>query len=101
MRHAVLLRVLAAPGHLWHHESMTCSEAERAPELEPFEKLHKDGSLWARGFTLEGEIHGDWEWFRIDGTLMRSGSPDRGRQVGIWTTYDKAGIPYKDTDCGE
>ena len=64
---------------------------------EPYEKLHKDGSLWACGFMLDGETHGYWEWFRLDGTMMRSGTFDRGQQVGLWTTYDKFGAPYKET----
>lgn len=92
---------LAGPaGCLGHHESMTGHDADSTPELEPFEELHKDGSPWARGFTLGGEIHGDWQWPGIDGTIMRSGRMDRGRQVGIWTTYGKSGIPYKDTGYG-
>lgn len=86
---------------LWDHGGMATRDAETSPQLKPFEKVHKDGSLWARGFTLDGEIHGDWEWFRIDGTMMRSGRLDLGRQVGIWTTYDKSGVPYKETDFGE
>ena len=65
--------------------------------LEPYTKLHRDGSVWATGQTLAGDQHGYWEWFRIDGTMMRSGTFDRGAQVGEWTTYDKKGIPYKTT----
>ncbi len=34
---------------------------------------HKDGSVWAKGQTLSGVMTGYWEWFRKDGTLMRSG----------------------------
>ena len=30
----------------------------------------------------DGEMDGYWEWFRLDRTIMRSGSFDRGRQVG-------------------
>ena len=63
----------------------------------PYERLHSDGSLWARGQLLDGEQHGFFEWFRLDGTLMRSGGFDRGRQVGVWTTYDKQGAPHKET----
>lgn len=62
---------------------------------------HRDGSLRARGPTLDGEPHGDWAWFRRDGTRLRSGTFDRGRQVGEWTTYDRAGEPYKVTRPGE
>ena len=63
----------------------------------PFEKLHKDGSLWARGQTLDDLPTGYWEWFRKDGTRLRSGHFDKGEQVGEWTTYDSAGRVYKVT----
>lgn len=66
-------------------------------EPEPVELHHRDGSLHARGAVLDGEQHGDWEWFRLDGTRMRSGSFDRGTQVGCWTTYDRAGRSVKTT----
>lgn len=61
---------------------------------------HRDGTVRARGPVVDGEPHGYWEWFRLDGTLMRSGSFDRGRTVGEWTTYDRSGAPYKVTDKG-
>ncbi|MBZ4488080.1 hypothetical protein LQ938_11615 [Microbacterium sp. cx-55] len=57
--------------------------------------LYKDGSLRGRGQMHDDEMYGDWEWFRLDGTIMRSGSFDRGRQIGNWTTYDGAGAPYR------
>ena len=63
----------------------------------PFEKRHKDGSLWARGQTLDELPTGYWEWFRKDGTRLRSGHFDKGEQVGEWTTYDSAGRVYKVT----
>jgi hypothetical protein len=63
----------------------------------PFTQFHKDGSVWAKGQTLDGETHGYWEWFRKDGVIMRSGSFDRGVQVGEWTTYNSAGKPHKVT----
>jgi hypothetical protein len=64
---------------------------------QPVERFHADGSLWARGHLLDGEEHGDWEWFRPDGTRMRSGSFDRGAQVGLWTFYDEHGVAVKRT----
>ncbi len=70
-------------------------------DLEPFEKFHKDGSLWARGHKVEGAMHGYWEFFRTDGSVMRSGTFDRDRQVGEWTTYDRAGNVAKTTQFGE
>ena len=58
---------------------------------------HRDGSVWARGFKLDGELHGYWEWFRKNGVRMRSGHFDRGQKVGEWITYDAAGEVYKVT----
>jgi len=63
----------------------------------PFEKHHKDGSLWARGQTVDGIPTGYWEWFRTNGTKLRSGHFRDGEQVGEWTTYDGDGRPYKVT----
>lgn len=38
-----------------------------------FEQRHKGGTLMAKGQTLDGVASGYWEWFRIDGTKLRSG----------------------------
>ena len=54
-------------------------------------EYHKDGSIWAKGRTLNGVPTGHWEWFRKDGTRMRSGTFEKGQQVGEWTTYDRSG----------
>lgn len=62
-----------------------------------FIKTHRDGSLWAKGQTLNDLPTGYWEWFRKDGTLLRSGVFDAGAQVGEWTTYDTKGKAYKVT----
>jgi antitoxin component YwqK of YwqJK toxin-antitoxin module len=43
-------------------------------------------------------MHGYWEFFRKDGSLMRSGYFDEDKQVGIWTTYDRNGNVVKTTD---
>ncbi len=61
---------------------------------------HRNGSIRARGPVVDGEPEGYWEWFRLDGTIMRSGSFDRGRPVGEWTTYDANGAVYKVTSRG-
>jgi hypothetical protein len=58
---------------------------------------HKDGSIWAKGSMLGGKMHGYWEFFRKDGSMMRSGSFDREQQVGAWTTYDTNGKAFKVT----
>ena len=62
-----------------------------------YRKLHNDGSLWAKGTLINGKPDGYWEWFRLDGTRMRSGYFSKGKQTGDWTTYDKKGKVYKVT----
>ena len=39
-----------------------------------------------------------WEWYRTDGSLMRTGAFDQGRQVGLWRTIDRTGRVVKETD---
>jgi hypothetical protein len=56
---------------------------------------HKDGSIKARGDVIDEVLAGYWEWFRKDGTKMRSGY--YGKQVGEWTTYDAKGKVVKIT----
>ncbi len=51
--------------------------------------------------SRDGEMHGAWEWYRLDGSLMRTGASDRGRQVGPWRTFDHAGQLVKETNFGE
>ena len=40
------------------------------PKAKPFTKNHRDGSLWAKGQTLDGVPTGYWEWYRKDGTKV-------------------------------
>jgi antitoxin component YwqK of YwqJK toxin-antitoxin module len=58
---------------------------------------HKDGSVYGKGSMKDGKMHGYWEWFRKDGSRMRSGHFDKAEQVGEWITYDKKGEPFKTT----
>lgn len=69
----------------------------RMSRTKAFIKNHKDGSLWAKGQTLGGVPTGYWEWYRKDGTKLRSGYFKAGGQVGEWTTYDARGRVYKIT----
>lgn len=57
----------------------------------------KDGSVRAKGWLRDGALDGYWEWFRKDGTKLRSGHFDNGERVGEWTTYDAKGEVYKVT----
>jgi hypothetical protein len=61
---------------------------------------HRAGSVRARGPMVDGEQDGFWEWFRLDGTRMRTGWFAAGEPVGEWITYDSAGRVYKVTDRG-
>ncbi|GII97900.1 hypothetical protein Slu03_02780 [Sediminihabitans luteus] len=83
-------------GHGGHGTEPRPDDPDHAGLHEHVER-HRDGSVRGRG-PMDGEIpHGYWEWFRLDGTLMRSGTFDHGVQVGDWTTYDRAGVPHKVT----
>ena len=59
------------------------------------------GAIQSRGYTLGGELHGAWEFFRKDGSVMRTGEFDRGRQVGVWRTFDRTGRLVKETDLSK
>jgi antitoxin component YwqK of YwqJK toxin-antitoxin module len=67
---------------------------------EPHVELHRDGSVRGRGRRLGDMPEGYWEWFRLDGTIMRSGHFERGEQVGEWITYNRQGQPHKITRKG-
>lgn len=67
------------------------------PSPQPYTEYHRDGSVWAVGQKIGDIPVGYWEWFRVDGTKLRSGTFDNGEQVGEWTTYDRQGKVYKVT----
>ena len=59
-------------------------------------KYHANGkTIWSKGRVVEGQADGYWEWFRIDGTIKRSGYFENGEPIGEWVTYDEKGKPYK------
>lgn len=68
--------------------------SEPVPEIDHY----STGAIQSTGFTLDGEMHGYWEFFRKDGTMMRSGHFDRGVQVGTWRTFERSGRLVKETD---
>lgn len=51
-------------------------------------KVKGDGPLKA--------LHGNWSWFRKDGSLMRTGQFKDGAQVGTWRTFDRSGKLVKE-----
>ncbi|NUM53305.1 MAG: hypothetical protein HUU46_06655 [Candidatus Hydrogenedentes bacterium] len=72
--------------------------AAKKSKPAPFVKYHRDGTVWAKGQTVDGAPVGYWEWFRKDGVIMRSGYFDEnGAQTGEWTTYNRNGDVYKVT----
>lgn len=62
-------------------------------------KYHANGkTVWSKGKMKDGNPDGYWEWYRLDGTLKRSGTFYEGVPVGQWTTYDSKGKVYKVSD---
>lgn len=62
-------------------------------------KYHANGkTIWSKGCSVNGEPDGYWEWYRVDGTLKRSGYFDLGKQVKTWITYDARGQVHKVTE---
>ena len=61
---------------------------------------HRDGTVRARGPMVDGVLEGYWEWYRLDGTRMRSGHFAAGEPDGEWITYDRAGVVHTVTDRG-
>ena len=57
-------------------------------EISPF---YENGLPRFKGDYLDDAMHGPWEFYRKDGSLMRSGEFDCGKQVGIWRTFDREG----------
>ena len=60
-----------------------------------------NGRVKYSGFRLDGLMHGDWSWFRTDGSLMRTGHFQSGSQVGTWRTFDRNGNVVKETSFGD
>ena len=71
--------------------------AKKKPKPKPETTYHKDGSVWAKGQSIDGVPTGYWEWFRKTGVILRSGTFENGEQIGEWTTYDNQGNVHKVT----
>jgi antitoxin component YwqK of YwqJK toxin-antitoxin module len=61
-------------------------------------EYYRDGSIKGKGSMIGGKMDGYWEWFRKNGTKMRSGHFKGGEQAGEWITYDQKGQVYKVTN---
>jgi len=64
-------------------------------------EYYKNGAAKFKGKVKAGAMHGKWEFFRLDGSLMRSGSFKDDKQVGVWRTYDAKGKVAKETIFGK
>lgn len=58
---------------------------------------YRNGAIKYRGKVKAKQMHGFWEFFRLDGSLMRSGSFKDGNQIGVWKTFDAKGKIIKST----
>lgn len=62
-------------------------------------KYHANGrTMWSKGKMVDGGPDGYWEWYRIDGTIKRSGYFENGEPAGEWITYDAKGQKYSVTN---
>ncbi len=59
---------------------------------------YDNGVLMYKGRLRGDKMHGKWEWFRRDATLMRTGEFALGKQTGIWRTFDRTGRLVKETN---
>jgi antitoxin component YwqK of YwqJK toxin-antitoxin module len=69
----------------------------------PVAEVARYANGWPKfsGFRLGGQLHGAWQWYRADGSVLRTGAFDRDIQVGIWRTFDRSGRLVKETDFGQ
>ena len=72
-------------------------DSDQRLELRDGTARYADGRLKFTGTYLGDDMHGEWSWYRTDGSLMRTGAFDRGRQIGVWRTYDRSGAVVKET----
>jgi antitoxin component YwqK of YwqJK toxin-antitoxin module len=66
----------------------------------PHREDYANGKPKLTGFHLDGEMHGEWVFYRLDGSVMRTGTFDRGKQIGVWRTLDRSRKVVKETDFG-
>jgi antitoxin component YwqK of YwqJK toxin-antitoxin module len=70
-------------------------------EATPDISYYDTGAVRYRGFQLDGQMHGEWEFLRKDGSMMRAGRFERGQQVGVWKTFDRTGKVVKETNFSD
>ena len=50
-------------------------------------EFYENGYLKSKGRYSKGEMHGHWQFFRQDGSLMREGSFTHGVKLDNWVTH--------------
>ncbi len=60
--------------------------------------FYENGLPRFNGEYQNGKMHGYWEFYRKDGSLMRSGTFDEDVQVGVWKTFARDGSLVKETN---
>jgi uncharacterized protein YdhG (YjbR/CyaY superfamily) len=60
-------------------------------------RFYANGFVQSKGAMRGGEMHGPRQWFRKDGSLMRTGHFKNGVRVGTWETWDRVGHLVKTT----
>ncbi|HEX5043021.1 MAG TPA: DUF1801 domain-containing protein [Candidatus Polarisedimenticolaceae bacterium] len=63
----------------------------------PALSYYDNGVIASRGRLEGGRMHGKWEFFRRDGSVMRTGEFKDGEQSGVWVTWDKHGRKVKES----
>ncbi len=63
-----------------------------------FVEFYDNGGVKAKGKMKGSNPHGKWEFYRLDGSLMRSGSFKDGEQSGEWATFAADGRLVKTTN---
>jgi len=80
----------------WDNAAMAVDPGDD-PELVAETERYPNGVLKFSGFRRAGALRGAWQRYRTDGSLMRAGAFDCGKQVGTWQTFDRAGRLVKET----
>ena len=62
-----------------------------------FVEYYKNGGVKSKGKYKGSKMHGKWEFYRMDGSIMRSGAFTNGVQSGTWITFDAKGKKVKET----
>jgi antitoxin component YwqK of YwqJK toxin-antitoxin module len=62
--------------------------------------FYENGLPRFKGEYQNDKMHGYWEFYRKDGSLMRSGAFDEDKQIGVWKTFARDGSLVKETNFG-